>query len=195
VSVLAHENPFRSERLHALRFVDVSHRARLDVRALVDRALALRRCAVIGPHGSGKTTLMLALAAELRVREIPVRYVHLSREDGRLSTAWRQFLRVRPGPHEAVLLDGGGDLRWHAFLQVAFACRHARAFIITAHHLGRLRALARTRTDVALLDSLLADLLGTVDSQLQAQAHRAFTAHRGNLREVFRDLYDRLGAR
>src|SRR5262245_2457 len=128
--MLARDNPFRSERLHALGYLSVDDRGICrspDLQDLVQRVLALRRCAVVGPHGSGKTTLVLGLAAALRASGREVRFVHLSREAGRLSREWRGLLVAPPNRGQVVLLDGGGELAWPLFARVAFACRNARA--------------------------------------------------------------------
>ena len=60
----AADNPFRTARLEAL-----AYRPAVD---LVERALVLRRSAIVGPMGTGKTTLLGELARGLRARGFEV---------------------------------------------------------------------------------------------------------------------------
>ena len=165
----ARDNPFRAARVEGLKY-------RLDIpwQELVERWTVLGRFgALVGPPGSGKTTLLENFAEVLRARGEKV-----------------QLARLRGGeppalePGAVALLDGVEEMdrtRWRVL--------HLRlsAAVITLHTPRLLSTLWDCRTTPALLDGLL-DELGA--SAWRDAGRRLFAEKRGDLRQVFRALYD-----
>lgn len=181
------ENPFASHRVDSLRFrgagTDPAVLAR-SVRQLGGRA------AIVGGKGTGKTTLLHELADVLP--GVPVR-VNLRGGCRRpLRTARRQ-LPSPVGNHHTVLLDGGEQLdavRWRLFL---LAVRPAGCLVATLHRPGRLPTLIECRTDLGLLNELVAELAPADPPDLDLD--ELFDRHRGNIRLCFRELYDHFAGR
>ena len=71
----------------------LSYRLAGGVGALADRFDALgRRAAIVGPHGSGKTSLLAALVPALATRGLQARELRLHRGDRRLGPAGERWL-------------------------------------------------------------------------------------------------------
>lgn len=183
--MLARENPFRVERLHALRF---RYPEGDGHEALLARVMAHGgRSAIVGPHGSGKTTLMLELGPVLRARGYAVRALRLGAERRSLSRAEWRALTEGLGPRDAILLDGAGHLRPWTWIRLRRASRRAGILIVTAHRAHRGPVALRTATSPELLRELVAEL----DSGSIARAGaELFGAVHGDLRRALRWLFD-----
>lgn len=175
----AADNPFRTARLEAL-----AYRPAVD---LVERALVLRRSAIVGPMGTGKTTLLGELARGLRARGFEVVSAVVRRdEEGR---PVRPSLPPAPGDRHAVLIDGLDLLP--PWSRAAWWLRCRRAVVVLAGHrpLG-CPVLHRTDADPGVLASLVAELAGSSAPPSPWLAER-LEARGGNVREVLFELYDR----
>ena len=167
--------------------------APLDVGTLLERLRDVGGTgAIVGPHGSGKSGLLLHLAETLEARGTRVRRVRLrtSRD------AWQAVGAIRSaGRSGTVCLDGWeclaapvrGLLR---LLSWAAGC----GLIVTAHRRGRLPVLATCRTSVALLDSIVGRLPGKAvwyGTLIRPEDVRsAYERRRGDVREALYELYD-----
>lgn len=168
-------NPFRSERIEALAYRPTSRgRDLADVQERWEKAG--RRGAVVGPHGSGKTTLVEQFGRRLG------------------DTRW---MDVRPGTtpvsvSSVLLLDGLERLPWWTRRSWLAACR-APGLIATLHRPGcGLPVLLRTSTTPDLLEDLVAELLGQpLDGGQRGECRALFAAHRGDLRKCLETLYRR----
>lgn len=183
--MIARENPFRSERVLAVRYrLPEAGRA-----ALLDRFESLgRRAALVGPQGAGKTTLLEDLAPAIRARGFLVRNVLLDDERGFFdAAAYRPFFdSLAPGT--VVLLDSAeklGNRRWREFERES---RRASGLLVTAHRPGLLPTLRECRTTPELLHDLVRELVGPEAETLPLA--RLYERHQGNLREALRALYD-----
>jgi hypothetical protein len=186
----ARDNPFRSERVLSLRY-------RLggswhELLARFEREG--RRAAIVGPHGSGKTTLMEDLAPRLREAGFTLRPLRLDTETPRFEPGFldRFFASIVPG--DVILFDGAeqlGAVAWHRFERQS---RAAAGLLVTTHRPGRLPTLIETSTTPELLETLVAQILGEAASELRPLMPGLFDRHRGNLRDVLRELYDRFAA-
>jgi energy-coupling factor transporter ATP-binding protein EcfA2 len=177
----AHKNPFRSERVEALPFQANGHSIK-DLLLQLDRQHG--RGSLVGPTGSGKTTLMLALNHELQARGIPTLQIRLSTERRRLDLG-----AIRDAsPSRALLLDGAEQLplpiwwwlRWHA--------RKRPYLITTSHRRAHLPLLHAHTTSPRLLGELIAQLVGSAPPL--AELERRHRRHAGNIRNGLRELYD-----
>jgi hypothetical protein len=184
----AGDNPFRSERLHAIRY-------RLAGRSwddLMARLAALdTRAALVGPEGHGKSTLLEAIGERLAARGFGIQRLRLRRDAPRFERGFLDRALAKVGPRDAILFDGGDHSGKRDWLRVARAARGAGGLLITTHAPGRLPTLHECSTGPEVLDDLLLELLGDQAARWRADARALWTVHAGNLREVFSALYDR----
>jgi hypothetical protein len=181
----AHENPFASHKIDGLKF----RLSGMNWGRLFEKLHSFdNRCSVVGPHGNGKTTFLDAFESELKMRGHDVVRLLLNDATPRLP----ETLTIGSGMF--VILDGAERLSWPAWQSFLWNGRRAQGFVITRHKPCRLPVLYSCSTSLPLLDELLLELWPEVPSQLRREAHDLYHRHDGNLRLVFRGLYDRCGA-
>ncbi len=143
---------------------------------------------VVGPHGSGKSTLLaslLPLLTDWTLRPV------------RLSTTARNLpldLWPLPGPRPLLVIDGFEQLRWLTRRRVVRACRQAGVgLLVTSHRPTGLPPLHRTDVTPGTLSWVLDRLVPPAGRDLLDGFDPAarLRAHRGSLREVLFELYDR----
>lgn len=177
-------NPFATCWTHpgALPFLE-------STRGGVEAVLARTRRAgwrglIVGPHGAGKSTLLAALADPLR-------------RAGVEPIAWNAAQGVHACPGGLLLVEGFERLSlWDATRHLARWRRSGQAFLATVHgsHAAwRLAApvVCRLQPDRDLLRGLFQRLTADRPTPVTlAQAEASFSRRRGNLRDVWFDLYD-----
>jgi hypothetical protein len=145
---------------------------------------------IVGPHGSGKSALLAALAEALR--RIGRRNFLVELHDGqrRIPRPMRPTDALAPG--SVVIVDGYEQLSaWSRFRLRRFCRRRRLGLVVTAHVSVGFPDLYRTSTGLALVARLVDDLLGDEASRIAAhEVEERFRSHEGNVREVFFDLYD-----
>ncbi|HUG91194.1 MAG TPA: hypothetical protein VML55_10185 [Planctomycetaceae bacterium] len=158
---------------------------------LLDRLAGLgHRAAIVGPEGSGKTTLQEELARTLSDRGAAVRWLRLRRDSRRDGRRLIRELLAGLGPGDLVFVDGAeqlGALAWRRFVRRTAGCR---GLVITTHRPGRLPTLIECRTTPGLLRRLVAELVPDESGRLDAALEDLFARHEGNLRLCLRELYD-----
>lgn len=143
---------------------------------------------VVGPHGSGKSTLLASLLPLLTGWTV---------RPARLSTTVRILppeLWPLPGPRPLLAIDGFEQLSWLARRRVARACRQAGAgLLVTSHRPTGLPPLHHTDVTPETLAWVLDRLVPPSDRGLLDgfDPVTRLRAHRGSLREVLFELYDR----
>ena len=178
------DNPFAGRRIEALAYRSPD----FSWRRLEDRLESLgRRCALVGPKGSGKTTLMESIAQRIDPPVITVRIPGSCRHPWR--TVRVQLPRAVTGEH-TVLVDGCEQLGAIGWRRLLHETRRAGALIVTLHNPGRLPTLVECRTDPRLLRDLVNDLAPREAPRLKDGLDELFHRHEGNLRLCFRELYD-----
>lgn len=177
------ENPFRSAAVDALRYQPEPET--LGQIAARFGAMGFRG-ALIGPHGHGKSTLMRELAKIDPPGDADSHPVVQIAADLSNIHALRSHLRHLPG----VLMVDGYDLlppRWR------FAVWKRKTVLITAHRPTRVPTLLRCESSPALLARLIGRLSPDIGAGLGgAEVDRLLRAHRGNVRDALRELYDRV---
>jgi hypothetical protein len=181
--MLARDNPFRSERIEALAFRDPD----TDLPALLAHFRQLgHRGVLVGPHGSGKTTLRETLERHLEAAGwIPHRLVLAT--DRRARAAEVTVLCADLTPRHLLCLDGLdllGPWLWWRLRRAG-----AGGILATSHRPGRLPTLLVHRTSPALLAELVAELAGP-EAVAPAAISALFARHGGDVRACLRELYD-----
>jgi hypothetical protein len=137
---------------------------------------------VVGPHGSGKSTLLAALIPRLtawRVRAV------------RLTADTPSDVGSLPGPGELLVVDGFERLGWLTRRWVVRGCRRAGGgLVVTAHRNVGLPVLFCAAVDVETAAAVVAKL-GAADVLTGYDLGRRLSHHRGSLRDVLFELYDR----
>jgi hypothetical protein len=160
----------------------------LDIATLVGRLQSLGSAAVVGPHGHGKTTLLVALAEALAAAGQAVRLVR--------ARGWADLpatLAAIGGPPAGTWIcvagwESLGPGRW--LLQRA-ARLLSRRLLVTSHGAAGLPVLHACETSGDLLAAIVARLPDRGDRIGTADVTAAFARHGGDLRASLFDLYDR----
>ena len=182
----ARDNPFYSDRIEDqiefdpawcdTRWQDICQRwETLDGRA-----------AIVGPHGSGKTTFLRAFEKRL---DTPVAHFFLNDERPAMDSAdWRRLQRSVDA-NAVIFLDGAERLGWRAWRRFTRALGSSGRALVTQHRKGRWSALVETRSSPQLLAHLIDELSDKRVDPVDIEA--LFHGHRGNLREALWECYDR----
>lgn len=165
-----------------------------DLRGLLATLARAGGCGAIeGPHGTGKSTMLSALAGILR-------------DEGLLAAA----LRVRTprdvpavlatiaaaGPGRTVLVDGWEGLgRTGALLARLLARLRSCGLLVTSHRPVGMPVVVRCGSTPALLAAIVDRLPDHGGAITTADVEQAFHGHAGNLRDALFDLYDRFERR
>lgn len=183
----ANENPFRSSNVERIRY----GLARKALDKLTISAIDLRWCSLLGPHGTGKTTLLEDLEPLLEERGKTIHRVCLNRDSTRQErdAALEGLRELHTG--SICLFDGAEALsRWRQHRLRCNAQKQGFGLIATLHRKSRLPVLYRTETDWKVAEKLVRRLSQDHCSQeLITVAQLAFKQNGGNVREVFRACY------
>jgi hypothetical protein len=185
--VKARENPFASHRIEALpyRFPDGD-----SWEGLLERLAAQNwRGAILGPHGSAKTTLLEQIEPHLVERGFRPRRVTLRAAIDPLKRQESLASINSMAAPDFLLLDGAEQLttkQWFSLQAGVVACAGC---LITQHRTGRLQTVHSCEPNPELLNELVHELC---EAWLpEGEAPRLFARYHGNIRECFRELYDR----
>lgn len=144
---------------------------------------------IVGPHGAGKSALLIALIAELRGRGHDVLHVELHEGDRQLP---RGALAAPFPPWRVIAIDGAEQLGWWAWFRLRrLVRRRSWGLVVTSHRPLGLPLLAALTPDADLAWRIVQQLQSDDPLITEAETSAAFSAHGGNLREMLFDLYDR----
>lgn len=183
------ENPFSSRyvRPGALPFLFPPGESVETIVARFENAG--RRGAIVGPHGSGKSTLVETLLPRLRDANREVRMYVL--RDG--ERALRASFDTGLAAVDVLIIDGYEQLGLWGRLSLGRAVRRTGCgLLVTSHRSVRgattlFAARSTAATTAALVEQLSATTGGFVEPQVVVQL---FNAHDGDVREVLFALYD-----
>ena len=177
----ANENPFRTSRLLALpAHWDVSPET-----LLARWHNSGRRGALVGPHGTGKTTRMRALATRLEAEGWRIVWVQWHGDGTTTPADWRSTLRDADA-RTVVCLDGSENLGLWSIYRLFRSSRRIGGLLATLHRRSPfIPTLVRHTPDAAVFAAHAARLA----PECGAAAHCAFAAARGNAHAAFRRLY------
>jgi hypothetical protein len=184
------DNPFSTRFIRpgaiAFRFPPDS-----SAEGLVERLRTLEwRGAILGPHGSGKSSLLAALIPAIRRSGKTVLLIELHDGQRRLPVALSE--RDDLTADSVVVVDGYEQLSCLARRRLGRFCRsRGTGLLVTSHHPVGLPELFHTNTSLALAEAIVTTLLaGRGDFVRSEEVAERFQAHAGNLRETLFDLYD-----
>jgi ABC-type cobalamin/Fe3+-siderophores transport system ATPase subunit len=192
------ENPFSSHRVECLKY-------RFPGFSLTENISKLElqnwRGAIVGPHGSGKTTLLLELRQVLQSQLVGQRQIRLwfvPRDHMQRIVEWTRLVD-EVGPTDILLIDGIERLSWLRRVQLlglipqsrARARRFTSSVIATTHRrLLGLRTWLQNSTSQEVMQELLLELYPAASTQLISRSQQLFVKNRGNIRDVFWQLYN-----
>jgi hypothetical protein len=181
----ARDNPFAVDRVLSIRYELPEGQAG----RLLARLERLRyRAAIVGPHGTGKTTLMEDLEEPLAGLGFRVMHLRLDSESRRFSQGRLSQLAATLDARDIVCLDGAEQLDWLRWMTFRWRTRHAGGVLITSHRPGLLPTLIECTTSPELLDRIVGRLASQAGGGWSAKD--LFARHHGNLRDALRELYD-----
>jgi hypothetical protein len=189
----AHHNPFRMSRIERIPPQLVNRDALWQ-----QFSQQHGRGALIGPHGSGKTTLMEHLQRDAQQRGWLVRSCFINDTTcvtwsvlSNLLIPLAQQKSAQQIPTQRILICIDGAERISPWLWWRFMRRLPadHALLITSHRAGRLPTLHQHTTSAALLRWCVEYVMpnSTLTSE---QAHGLFAQYHGNIRDCLRHLYD-----
>ena len=176
-------NPFASVCWDVLSY-QMSDQDRLD---LLTRLEYLDfRASILGPEGHGKSTLLRTIQQLLKEQEIPTFSIQLRRGE---VFSIIELVSLLFQDKRVLLIDGADLLPIWVWWFIKFLSHRWSGIIVTSHKRRLLPVLWQCRTDRVLLEHLLRKILGNTSQGIHHLAQRLFQEHHGNIREVFRSLY------
>jgi DNA replication protein DnaC len=163
----------------------------MDVERLISQLRETQwRGAIVGPHGSGKSTLVETLRPELL--RAGRRIIHAALHDGQRGLPG-DLLGPRPWDSATILiLDGYEQLSvWNRRRLERHVDRSGCGLLVTSHRPTRLPELYRTAVDSKLLERIVERLVAGGRSLISADdIRRESSLHGQNAREALFALYD-----
>jgi len=151
------------------------------------------RGSIVGPHGTGKSTLLVELARQLARAHRDVEMITLHNGQRRLPAEF--WYAIVAKPQCVIVVDGFEQLGWWPRRRLIWSCRReGRGLLISVHHenaTAGLPVIHRTCGDLAIVQHLVDLELPSHQGVIGADdVSRSFRSRDGNVREVMFDLYD-----
>ena len=183
----ARDNPFAVDRVLRVRY-------RFDSTSLDDLCQRVEtlnmRGAIVGPQGTGKTTLLEDLAMKLEKQGWRIRGARLSAEHPAFDRRWLRNFSASLESRDLIALDGAEQLSSWAWQHFKHRSHRAGGLLITSHRPALLPTLLETSTSLDVLDHVLKQLVPDAACELHERAAALFAQFHGNIRDVLRVLYD-----
>ncbi len=162
-----------------------------------------QRIAIVGPHGTGKSTLLSNLRPMLESQFGYIQWLKLTHEPQQtrhtIASCWQQFRSSAKSMPSCWVIDGYEQLAWHQrWRLVHHLRRNDVCLVVTSHreHCG-FRTVQRTAWDPALAHYLTLEKLASaspmMQTRLQACLRQRLSDSRNqvpNLRELWFLMYD-----
>jgi hypothetical protein len=148
------------------------------------------RGTIVGPHGSGKSSLVSSLLPALQAAGRELLLIELHDGERRLPIELRGLDSLTD--RTVIIVDGYEQLSWLNCLRLRSFCRHRGCgLVVTSHKPRGLPPLCQTFTSPELARQIVAWLLRERPDFIDA-AHlgERFDFRCGDLRELLFDLYD-----
>jgi len=184
----ARHNPFATDRMErVLAFHPEWSGTRWE--EIDQRWYALdRRAALIGRHGSGKTTFLDAWKTRLIDAGCEVAPLFLNRETSRLSEGDWRVLEDCTG--KVIILDGEEQLSWSQRRRFYQLTQKATGLLVTRHRSGRLPTLKHFDPTLEVLHTCVRQLAPDFYDQLAPEFPKWWKDYHGNIREILLRCYD-----
>jgi len=154
-------------------------------------AAANWRGAIVGPHGSGKSTLVKTLQPHLADSGRSISTITLRDGQRRLPADFvhKSLALARP----LIIIDGYEQLSWPSRLLIRSRCRRVSAgLVVTSHAPTGLPLLYDTQPSLQIAEQLVSTLTAHNPSPVTAaDVAASHASHGSNLRELLFALYDR----
>lgn len=183
----AKDNPFAVDRWAGLGYIPKGE----SLEQLLERLAQLNyTAALVGPHGTGKTTLLEHAESQLRQKGIKTAKLFINLETPLPWSEVKAAIGSMP-PGGVLFFDGACHLpRWR-FGQLKRAARKQNiGLVITAHHEGLLPTWVQFHANPALLKTIVGRLLDHDNIYSDTYLSELLNHHRGNLRDCLWHLYD-----
>ena len=187
---LAERNPFTTRAVRpgaiAYRFPQ-GHQASDLIEVLRQNAW---RGEIVGPHGSGKSTLVETLIPLLRDAGRVIQQFTLRAGESRLPIAGTVLQTW--GPETQVVIDGYEQLGgWTRMLLNRVVSGRSCGLLITTHEPTGLPLLWKTSTCLETVQTVVRDIQNCEPRRVtDHDVELSFHKHEGNVREVFFELHD-----
>ena len=144
---------------------------------------------IVGPHGTGKSSLLAALVPVLEQQGRRVLILTLHDRQRRLPVDLRS---AGLDADSIVIVDGYEQLSWWNRWGLKRFCNRRRlGLLVTSHRATGLPTLLRTEMTGELARKVVAAMLGSQSALIApAEIDAALARRHGNLREALFDLYD-----
>ena len=145
---------------------------------------------IIGPHGSGKSTLLHSFTPWITRAGRNVKAFTLHRGESQLSASVAEMNQW----HDTTqcVIDGFEQLSASSQTRIKRICREQGCgLLLTSHEPTGLPTLYQTNTSVELVQSIVRSMQQDGEQRVNdADVAMSFQRQRGNVREVFFELYD-----
>lgn len=157
-------------------------------------------CQIVGPHGSGKTSLTIEIAKRLSDKSVRSRWITFRRESWFSSPQSKQedYLPGQPPSasvdREILFIDGIESLGFFSRYVVLRRLKTKRVqLVLTTHQkLAGYDVLTTLHPKLEMFRKLAKQLHSSTDPTWQAKVDAAFEKSNGDFREAFFLLYDQI---
>ncbi len=189
----ASENPFCTRRIRpgAVPFCFPSG---VDLENLIDRLrLNQWRGEIVGPHGSGKLTLLASII--ITIEQAGRQAVCFELHDGQRSLPrdWRRkTMTAALSPQAIVVVDGYEQLNlWNRFCLKRHCRRRHLGLLVTSHAVTGLPQIFRTSASLEMALQIVDQLTQNEHIKIPANlVADSLARHGADIRELLFDLYD-----
>jgi hypothetical protein len=153
----------------------------------------LWRGEIVGPHGSGKSTLISHILTPLDEAGRKPIFFELHNAQHRLTNDWRETIELTVSSKPAiVVVDGYEQLNsWNRFWLNRYCHDRDVGLLVTSHVPVGLPEIYNTSSSLDLACQIVEQLLQNEEKNIPTEiVSELFTRHDGNIREVLFNLYD-----
>jgi hypothetical protein len=184
----AKDNPFAVDRVQRIRYEPQDCSWESLLKALTRMAY---RGAIVGPCGSGKTTLCEDVQVRLNHQGLQTQTLFISLD---IHVPWRRVRQLLAEPFDVLLVDGADHLSWWDWQRLKRRVfKLKRGLVVTTHKPGLLPTWHQCRPSPDILQGIANQLLARSPRLTRPHIEELFHAHQGNIREALRQLYDLAG--